>query len=408
MKIRYIYYLILIITIENAFSQGGSNYSAIGIGDLFPSANAAYQAIGGTFIAIPAENSINIKNPAMWSVTTSTRLLAGYNFNQHLNETNDAALYQNNGKISGLYTLFNIDKDLGISVSFGLHSFSNVNYLVANKFQIEKDGLIQTGKNTFQGQGGVSSAYLGASSKLIDNFALGAAAFVLFGPLKTSTYTEFYDYYSYNYEIIRSDYVSSWGSRFGLYYNFENIHLGAFYEHINDVKFKRETTYSSSVLKDTIIKSSFTEKFPSQYGFGLAYKSGKFLLASDLTFLKAKDFKYNPTTNTEFTNAYKITFGTIRYGNQSRFSDFLDRINYKAGIYYQKLYYKINNHTLNEYGFSLGGEVPLGSGGVLDIATVFGKRGKLENSLMNEYFGRLFIEISIGEIWFKPFKRRYE
>ena len=408
MKVKYFLLLLVAITPFKSFSQGGSNYSSIGIGDLFPSTNAAYQAMGSTFISVPAENSINVKNPAMWSVASSTRILLGYNFNQHLNETSDATLFQNNGKISGLFTLFNIDKSLGISASFGLHSYSNINYLVSNKFSIEKDGLTQTGKNTFQGSGGLSSAYLGASANIIDNFSVGASAFAIFGPIKNSVYTEFDDYYSYNYEVIKSDYATSWGSRFGIYYYYDNLHFGAFYEFVDDIKFKRETQFSSSVISDTIIKSSLSEKFPSQYGVGISYKTGKFLFSSDFLMMNFKDFKYNPISNSEFTDAYKLSFGAIRYGNTSRFSEILDRVNYKAGIYYQKLYYKINNQEINELGLSFGGEIPLGSGGILDVALILGNRGRSNDYLINEYFCRLFVEISIGEIWFKPFKRRYE
>jgi len=401
-------FLLFLLSVSKVLSQGGSNYSAIGIGDLFPSTNAAYQALGSTFIAVPAENSINIKNPAMWATATSTRISTGYNFNQHLNETSKETLYQNNGKVSGLNILLNIDKDLGISISFGLHTFSSINYLVANKFKIEKDGMTLDGKHTFQGSGGLSSAYFGASTKIINNLAIGASIFKVFGPIKNSTYTEFYDFYSYNYEIIRSDYASSWGTRFGAVYTTENFNFGGFYEYVDKIKFSRETKYSTLAVNDTILKASFNEKFPLQYGIGASFKTGKFLFASDFVMISSKDLKYNPTTNTEFNNSYKFSFGSIRYGNTSRYSDFLDRINYKVGIYYQKLYYKINSKNINEFALSFGGEAPLGSGGVLDIAFVFGKRGNLQNNLINNYFGRLFVDISIGEIWFKPFKRRYE
>lgn len=400
--------LLLIISFVKVFPQGGSNYSAIGIGDLFPSTNAAYQALGSTFIAVPAENSINIKNPAMWATATSTRISTGYNFNQHFNDAGNETLFQNNGKVSGLNILLNIDKDLGVSISFGLHTFSSINYLVANKFKIEKDGMTLYGKNTFQGSGGLSSAYLGASTKIVDNLAIGASVFKVFGPIKNTTYTEFDDFYSYNYEIIRSDYASSWGARFGALYSTEKFNIAGFYEYVDQIKFSRETKYLTLAVNDTILKASFNEKFPTQYGIGASYKSGKFLFASDFLMTNSSKLKYNPATNTEFDNSYKLSFGAIRYGNTSRYSDFLDRINYKAGLYIQKLYYKINDKNINEYALSLGGEVPLGNGGVLDVAFVFGKRGNSQNNLINEYFGRLFVDISIGEIWFKPFKRRYE
>ncbi len=390
-----------------AYSQGGSNYSVFGIGDIFSGANASYQAMGGTFIAVPSETAINIKNPALWSTATSTRLMTGYNFNQHLNVSGNQTLYQNNGKISGLYTLFNIDKELGISASFGLHSYSSINYMIANKFTISKDDISQEGKNTFQGNGGLSSAYFGASTKLYGGLTLGASAFVLFGPINTDAKTEFNDFYTYNYETKQTDYATGWGSRLGLYYNYDAFSLGAFYEYLGDVDFDRETSYISSVISDTTAKSSFTQNMPSSYGVGLSYKTGKFLLASDFSMINMSKISYNQGLNTAFQDAFRFSVGAIRYGNTSRIAGYLDRVSYKAGLAYQRLYYKINGSNINELSFSVGAEMPIGLGGVIDAAFVFGTRGIETDNLIKEYFGRMYIEISIGEIWFKPFKRRY-
>lgn len=407
MKKIFVFALAISLLPMMAYSQGGSNYSVFGIGDIFSGANAAYQAIGGTFIAVPSESSVNIKNPALWGTAGSTRLMTGYNFNQHLNVVDDETLYQNNGKISGIYTLFNVDKELGVSVSFGLHSYSSVNYLISNKFRIAKDDIVQDGTHTFQGSGGLSSAYLGASTKIVDGLLFGASAFVLFGPVTSIAKTEFDDYYTYNYEVNQSDYASGWGSRLGLYYSYDNFNVGAYYENVSDIDFDRETRYISSVITDTLTKSSFTQKMPSSFGIGLSYKTGKFLLASDFSMINASNLKYNEGVDTEFQNAVRFSLGAIRYGSTSRSADYLDRVGYKAGFSYQQMYYKVNGNNLNELSFSLGAEMPIGLGGVLDAALVFGTRGSNADNLIKEYFGKMYVEISIGEIWFKPFKRRY-
>jgi len=399
---------VVLICISTAFSQGGSNYSVFGIGDLFTGGNASYQAMGGTMTAVPNMYSINVKNPALWGTATATRLMAGYNFNQHLNVTDESTLFQNNGQISGVYALFSVDTGLGISFSFGLHSISKLNYLISNNFQIENSELTQKGRNTFQGTGGLSSAYLGASVKLPANIYLGASLFNVFGPISTISKTEFLESNIYNYEVNKTDYASGLGGRFGLYYNgFKNIGIGAYYEHISDVDFQQETTYSSDIIADTTTTSKFKQKMPSTIGLGVSYQAGKFLLASDIALIRAKDMTYNAGVNSEFRDAIRLSFGFNRHGATSRASDYLDRISYKAGISYQQLYYRIGSSDINEFALSLGGEMPIGIGGILDVAFVFGTRGINTDNLIKEYFGRMFVEVSVGEIWFKPFRRRY-
>ncbi len=392
----------------SAFSQGGSNYSVFGIGDLFSGGNASYQAMGGTMAAVPNMYSINSKNPALWGTATATRLMAGYNFNQHLNVTDESTLLQNNGQISGVYALFSVDTGLGISFSFGLHSLTKLNYLIANDFLITNDGLNQKGRNVFQGKGGLSSAYIGGSVKLPVNLYLGASLFNVFGPITTISKTEFTESNIYNYEVNKTDYSSGLGGRIGLYYDgIKNFGIGAYYEYISEIDFEREATYSSDIIADTTATSKFKQNMPSTFGLGISYKTGKFLLASDFSITQAKDLKYNSGANSEFRDAIRFSFGFNRFGATSRAADYLDRISYKGGFYYNELYYRVGTSNINELGLTFGGEMPIGIGGILDVAFVFGTRGLNTDNLIKEYFGRMFVEVSVGEIWFKPFRRRY-
>jgi hypothetical protein len=51
--------------------------------------------------------------------------------------------------------------------------------------------------------------------------------------------------------------------------------------------------------------------------------------------------------------------------------------------------------------------MPFADNGLLDVALVFAKRGSTNNGLVGEYYGKLIVDISIGEYWFIPFKREY-
>lgn len=50
---------------------------------------------------------------------------------------------------------------------------------------------------------------------------------------------------------------------------------------------------------------------------------------------------------------------------------------------------------------------PLKNTAFIDASLTFGARGKADGILVKEYFGKLNIDISIGETWFKPYKREY-
>src|SRR5690606_16287144 len=103
MRMKKIIALIFFISFNiTLLAQGGSNYSIFGVGELNHVNGAKYDALGGTSIAFPHKTGINLKNPAMWSENTDTRIQLGYKFNQSLVSNDSQNLYQNNGGLDGL------------------------------------------------------------------------------------------------------------------------------------------------------------------------------------------------------------------------------------------------------------------------------------------------------------------
>ncbi|MFN3307383.1 MAG: hypothetical protein ACK42Z_09405, partial [Candidatus Kapaibacteriota bacterium] len=62
--------------------------------------------------------------------------------------------------------------------------------------------------------------------------------------------------------------------------------------------------------------------------------------------------------------------------------------------------------TINEYAFSFGFEFPIVGSAMLNSGFVFGARIPPVNNLPKEYFGRMILEITLGETWFVPFRRQ--
>ncbi|MCX7735695.1 MAG: hypothetical protein N2319_03180 [Candidatus Kapabacteria bacterium] len=392
--------------ISNAFSQGGSNYSIFGIGDQIKSIGAAYDGIAGTSIAIPSDYTINTNNPALWSFVTHTRLSAGYRFNQNYIESQNFSLYQNNGKIDGVKALFSIDTSLGISATFGVLPYSSVNYLISTPVFKNIDGLELRGQNYYSGSGGLSQAFLGASIKLTDFASIGVMGLAAFGKISNSIRTIFYDYYGYSSETLFEDYFSGVGYKAGIYLKpINNTGIGLFYESNPNLDYQRKMSYYSQLVSDSSSSLNLSTNLPSRFGLGLSYTTGKILVGFDYIQQDFSNFDYKGGPAVKFKNYSSISFGIKRLGTKSSSAELADRITYNIGFGYNQLYYNISTKDINEIYGSFGFEIPIVGTAILNSAITFGSRGTTENGLLKEIFGRLNIDVSIGEIWFKPYRR---
>ena len=168
------YILIFICLSLFSYSQGGSNYSVFGIGDLMNGFGGAYDGLGGTSIAVPFSTSMTNKNPAQWSFIKTSRIQSGYRFNQNLIEDKSNSLWQNNGELQGVIIDFCIDTTLGANINTGFSSYSGVNFLVSTPIDINLDGTQLTGTTIYQGTGGLTQAWIGGSIKPFDRLSIGA------------------------------------------------------------------------------------------------------------------------------------------------------------------------------------------------------------------------------------------
>ncbi|MFC2130790.1 hypothetical protein ACFLSQ_05100 [Bacteroidota bacterium] len=408
-NIKILILLTLLFTAMGLFAQGGSNYSIFGLGDIDVNPGAAYEGLAGTSIAFPMDHSINSLNPALWSHITKTRLMTGYKFNQSFMEDDeDNVLYQNNGKLSGISSIFVIDTSLGVAVSFGINPYSSVNYLISVPVDISYEGLNVTGRTLYEGKGGVSLAYLGGSYNILNNLSVGALAFATFGVINSTVSTSFNDENFFMSLTETENRFKGYGYRLGILYEpVEGFNLGAFTEQHQSFEFEKDLTYASEFQNDTSFVDNLELTLPNAYGAGISYLTGKFRIGADYKIYKLKELNFNQGPNTEFRNLQIFSIGFSRLGSQSLSAHFLDKATYNLGIGYKQLYYKINGQDIDEIYASFGMNIPVVGTSIIDASFTFGSRGTTSNSLVREYYGRLSVDISIGETWFKPFKREY-
>ncbi len=406
--------LILFITASAAVSaQGGSNYTLFGIGSLNNTVGSNYESVGGTSIAYPLDNSINTRNPALWATLGKTRLQIGYRFNQKVINSDKSTLWQNNGKINGINGVFAIDSSLGISVGFGLNPYSSINYYIANATSAFLGNTEVFGNTYFQGIGGLDRAHLGGSVRLPYSLSLGVESYAFFG--KNESYTETGIFGDFNRNMtFEIDGYRGWGTKVGLYWdNIENLGIGAFFEYNDDLQVRSQVVYLSDTYEDSTFFCDNNYAMPPALGIGASYKTGKFLLGADLSMQDFTNFKYRPPANGNFRNNIKLSFGASRLGNRGLGTYFLDKITYNFGLSYQQHYIELyagdsgNLTGIDELSGTFGFLIPLPGSAMISSAFQIGVLGTTESGLLQEYFGRLSVNISIGETWFQPFDRGF-
>jgi len=408
----------IFLTDSDVYAQGGSNYSIFGIGDLIYGSSSAYQAIGGSQLAVPSANSINMLNPAMWSFVNMTRLQTGYRFNQNIVSTTSNELWQNNGGINGFSSIFNFDAEKNISAVLMFQPISTVNYYMSSSVKVENEGDTIYGANTYKGSGGLSALTIGVSGKIFDWLHIGGSFAGVFGNIVHNSTAEFYSNYTTNYEMKQVDDIQTYSLKVGTYLiPTRRLGVGIFYEYIHNANLdsRSEYTYEVSLGNATdgplidkkTIKSSSKEKMPQYYGIGASYDFGNILLAGDYVVGTYNNLSINRGTNTDFRNMQRVSLGVATVANPSPFAPLSEKISYKFGAYYEQLYYKINKTDMNEFALTTGVQYPLSRNAHLDLAFVFGKRGTTDYGLADEKFFKMIIEVSIGDIWFKKIKRQY-
>lgn len=407
-------YILSIVILSNiAFAQGGSNYSMYGVGDVYDNLGASYEAMGGIGIAVPSATSINLKNPAMWSFVKSTRLQVGYHFNQRIiTDSIDNVLYQNNGGVNEILGIFALDTSKGLSISFGLVPYSSVNYMINKNLSIPfGEDTYQNGITEYRGSGGVSTIYLGGSVGLFDWLKIGVAGNAFLGKITHSIQNKMENDYAYDDNIYsRVDNIRGGSIKAGLFIEpIENLYIGFSMDKVFESRTTTTETYLyyNDSLPDVSYKNYSDINLPDVYSFGLSYNWGKVVFGTELTLKNFKDLSLYKNESVVFKNTKQIAFGLSRIGNTNYRASFWDKTTYNLGFGYKELYYDIKNNNINEIYGSFGFDMPFVGFAMLNTAFTFGVRGKAENSLPKEVFGRMNINISLGEIWFIPFKQEY-
>ena len=420
----------------SAQTEGAHNsyspYSIFGIGDMYTPGSAYNKSMGGVGIAMRNNQYINYLNPAAVTARDTLAFMADINLSvQNKIFTQNGRKSANNSfNISGAAFTVPIYKKSAFIM--GIVPFSDVAYdftaRVNNTQSLSETGFIT---RAAKGDGGLYQLFAGAGVMLGRHFSVGAQALYYFGKIDKD--------YTYTFETITAGNLytgqdielHALTGKFGIQYEtrFSNgITLTAGATHrlktslkgnVTDYKFNTFSSVTDTLRNslDTLGKHNRGVKLAGETGIGIALRKGdKWRVEVDYTFADwtGTGFEtvagFTSTSSTSvFTTAktHSIRMGAEYIPNKNDIRYYLRRCAYRAGLYYNTSYFKLNGNTINSYGLTLGVTLPIFRWyNGLTLGVDIGQRGGAKASMVKERYIMFNVGFNIHDIWFQ--KPRYD
>lgn len=398
-----------------AFAQNGttSPYSQFGYGILGDNAIGAQRAMGGVGYALHNNRQINVMNPASYTSMDSLTFLfdIGLTYQNTITREGDLRESRQSGSIDYIVMQFPLGRYMAGSV--GLLPFTNVGYSFASS--------IDNGTDSREGDGNISQAYVGVSGEPFKGFSIGANVSYLFGNLTNSssgippngstgifqTNMKVQDFHL----LFGAQYAIEWGKK-------HTLTLGAVYSPGKDVLGRAySSTYdvsSSTTIKADTLNMKNNYSLASTYGGGISYNYDKRLtIAADVTYQNWADAKFTKLRSGQiqsstgvFNNRLKVALGA-EFRPKTIGSNYFEHISYRAGLFYNRSYLKINGNDMNEIGASCGFGFPLATNkSVVNVSFEYINRQCSPVKLITENHFRISVSLTFNEMWF--WQRRFE
>lgn len=401
-----------------------SPYSIYGIGDLSKEGTAYNKSMGGTGIAARNRRVINYLNPAAVTARDSLSFMADFG----LTESNKVF---KQGDIRSAHNTFNI-YDFVMSFPIyrssafmvGLTPFSDMGYDFSS-YETDPNIIGNTGNITYDsyGTGSVYQLFVGAGVTFWKQLSLGAEMIYYFGNLDKVTNM---DYANSSYRSVNSGSeltVRGVTGKFGLQYEQKlggdvSMVIGATYRMGTDMKgYSKNYRYANqSSVTDTLKYSVDTlagsgMKFGDEIGIGIAVKGGERWSAefnyvrsdwSNSGFDTAPGFSVIGESRFTSTVSQSFRAGFEFVPNRNDIRYYYKKCAYRAGVYYDQAYYKLDGHNVNSMGLTLGVTLPvfrLYNG--ISLGVDLGQRASTRNNMIRERYATFNIGFNIHDIWFR-------
>jgi hypothetical protein len=402
-----------------------SPYSIYGIGDISKEGTAFNKSMGGVGLATRNRRFINYLNPAAVTARDSLSFMADFGLSQSNNvyKQGDLRSAHNTFNIYNFVMSFPIYRSSAFMV--GITPFSDTGYDFSS-IEMDPDIIGQTGNISYDsyGTGSVYKVFAGAGVTLWKRLSLGAEAIYYFGNLDKVTNM---DYSNSSYRSVNSGsdlMIRGTTGKFGLQYEQKlggdvSMIIGATYRLSTSMKgnsinyryAKQDSVTDTLKYQEGDLRKAGL-KFADELGVGISVKGGEKWTAefnyfrsdwrnsgfdSNSGFSVKSD---NETFTSTVSQSFRAGFEIVPNRNDIRY--YLRKCAYRAGVYYDQSYYKLNGNNVNSMGITLGVTLPvfrLYNG--LTLGVDLGQRASTRNNMIRERYATFMIGFNIHDIWFQ-------
>lgn len=438
MNLRPLLLVLSVFTSSHAIGQVNavSPYSRYGVGDPGTSESVQSLGMGGIGSALRDPLQVNLLNPASLMGLRLTTFELALNHTEIRQETNIAS--QRNSVTGFSYLTVAIPAGKHLALGLGAKPFSSVGYNISSASSAPQ-GIGSVVYN-FTGSGGLNQAF-GSVATQWGGFSLGVEASYLFGELTERQITEFdsagfFDVWSAQERQLKgfqfnlgAQYEKLWKSGFF-------VNLGGTFQPITNL----DLTYneyaftfdplSGSPFKDTVV---FVENRRGTNSLAPAWTAGFMLgkrtpdefnyawsIGADIRQADWTRFS-SPEGNTpEYQLATRYGLGmtltpNAAFSKLQKKRNFMGNIQYRLGAFWEDSPLKLRNTVITNYGMTFGMGIPVKHRQmipgeekytILNLGLAFGRRGTLNNGLIQENYVRILFGITLDDRWFIKYKYR--
>ena len=384
--------------------------------------------MGGVGIASRNKRYINYLNPAAVTARDTLSFMADFGLSQKNTAFAQDGIKsaKNTFNVYDFVMSFPIYKSSAFMV--GITPFSDVGYDFSS---VETDPTIigNTGNIAYDsfGTGSVYQIFASAGATFWKRFSVGAEVLFLFGNIDKVTNMNFEDA---SYRSLNSGHdltVRGVTGKFGLQYEQKlssdiSMIFGATYRmkskmrgYSTEYKYAVQSSVSDTLRYNVGVLKDEGLNFGDELGLGLSLKGGE-KWSAEFDYLRSDWRNSGIDRASGFSSVGKSVFSSsvsqsFRAGfeivpNRNDIRYYLRRCAYRAGVYYDQSYYKLDGHDVNTVGVTLGVTLPVFRWyNGISLGVDMGQRASKKNNMIRERYAMFVIGFNIHDIWFQ--KPRY-
>ena len=401
----------LIISVSVSAQEGAygaySPYSIFGIGDISKEGTAYNKSMGGTGLATRNNRYINYLNPAAVTARDTLSFMADFGLvqNNKMFAQGDLRSGNNTFNIYDFVMTFPIWKSSAFMV--GMTPYSDVGYDFSS---IEKNpdivGNIGNVSYDSYGTGSVYQAFVGAGATFWRRLSVGAELIYYFGNIDKTTDMIYSDSSFRSLNSGNEISVNGVTGKFGLQYEQKlgdklSMIVGATYKmgtamngYSTSFKYANQSTITDTLNYSVDTLSKLGMRFADEIGLGISFKGGD----------KAPGFSVigNTVFSAAVSESYRAGFELTPNRNDIR--NYFRRCSYRAGLYYDNSYYKMNGNTVTSMGLTFGVTLPIENDyrkyNGISLGVDIGQKSSVRNNMIRERYVMFVIGFNIHDIWF--------